>query len=129
MLKPGFLVRMMLISVVILGAGMVLGQNYPTQTVRLITAAPGSGIDFTARLLAQGLAKSLGQPVVVENRSTIISIEAGAKAPSDGYTLLLAGSSLWLLPSMRKVPWDPVKDFAPISLVTFSPLIVVLGQR
>lgn len=127
MLKQYSFALKFLIAVIFPGAGMVSAQSYPTKPIRLITAEPGSGIDFTARLLAQGLTNSLGQPVVIENRPTIISLEAGSKAQPDGYTLITAGNSMWNLPDMQSnTKWDPVKDFAPISLVTSSPLILTI---
>src|SRR5262249_29841724 len=73
---------------------------------------------------ARGL---LGQPVIVDNRGGVIGTEVVAKSAADGYTLLLQGSVLWLLPFMRdNVPWDPVRDFAPVSMVTTSPNVIAV---
>ncbi len=109
------------------GAG-VYGQNYPSKAIRIVTVNVGGGGDFASRLIAQPLAVNLGQPVIVENRpSGSIPGEVVAKAPPDGYTLLLQGVSHWLLPFFQdNLPWDPVKDFAPITMVATAPLVLVI---
>ncbi len=104
-------------------------QDYPTRTIRILTAAAGGGVDFAARLIAQGLTTSFGQPVVVENRggSALVAADPVLKAAPDGYTLIFYGSGLWLTPFMRdKSPYDPVRDFAPISLTNRSPNVLVV---
>src|SRR4051812_13013838 len=106
-----------------------LGQDYPSKPTRIYPAGAGGGVDFAARLLAQGLSSSLGQPVVVENRggSAVVAAEPVAKSAPDGYTLIFYGSGFWLTPFMRdKTPYDPVKDFAPISLTNRSPNVLVV---
>jgi tripartite-type tricarboxylate transporter receptor subunit TctC len=117
-------------------AGMATGvcaaesQNFPTKPIRIITAQAGGGNDFAARLIAQGLTQSLGRPVIVENRggSVVLGAEIIAKAPPDGYTLLLYGNNLWLLPFMRdKVRYDPLNDFTPITLAVNSPNVLVVN--
>jgi tripartite-type tricarboxylate transporter receptor subunit TctC len=80
-------------------------------------------------MIAPGLIASLGQQVVVENRGGAggaIAIDAVAKAPADGYTLLLYSNAMWTLPVLKKVPFDPIRDFAPISLVAMAPSILVV---
>lgn len=87
---------------------------------------PGSANDIVARLIAQEIRAGLGQPVVVDNRGTVAA-ELVARAPADGYTLLLYGSAVWLSPFIRaSTPYDPVKDFAPVTLVASSPNVVVV---
>ncbi len=104
-----------------------LPGDYPNKSVRIVTVAAGGGADSVARPIAQSLTGSLGQPVIVENRPTIIAIETVARAPSDGYTLLVAGSTIWILPLLQSnLPWDPVRDFSPIALATASPLVLVV---
>lgn len=106
-----------------------MAQEFPSKTLRLITASPGGGTDFAARLIATRLSPALGQQVVVENRggSGIVAGEQLAKAPADGHTLLLYGSGIWLLPFMRdRMPFDPVKDFAPVSITNSSPNALVV---
>jgi len=106
------------------------GQDYPTRPVRLIVpTAPGGGTDISARLIAPKLAEFLGQQVLVENRAggnTSVGVEYVAKSPPDGYTLLMGISSIAINPhTQSKVPYDPIKDFAPISQVVVVPLILV----
>ncbi len=101
-------------------------QAWPTKPIRIVTVAPGSANDIVARLIAQELRPALGQAVIVDNRGAIAA-EIVARAPADGYTLLLYGSAVWLSPFIRShTPYDPVKDFAPITLVAASPNIVVV---
>ncbi len=106
-------------------AAAAMAQSYPSKPVRIVTVAPGSANDIVARLIAQELRPALGQTVIVDNRGTIAA-EVVARAPADGYTLLLYGSAVWLSPFIRSnTPYDPVKDFAPLTLVASSPNIVV----
>ncbi|HKA41231.1 MAG TPA: tripartite tricarboxylate transporter substrate binding protein [Burkholderiales bacterium] len=107
--------------------GVVVAQEFPTKPIRIVTAEPGGGNDFAARVVAQGLG-SLGQPVIVENRpSGVIPGAIVAKAPPDGYTLLAYGVSLWMAPFLQNdIPYDPVRDFAPVTLVASSPGVLVV---
>jgi len=101
-------------------------QPYPYKPVRIVTSSAGGGNDFATRVIAQGISASLGQQVVVDNRSSDIPGEIVKNAAADGYTLLVAGSSHWLLPFlMSKSPLDPVKDYAPITLAVTSPNVIV----
>lgn len=105
------------------------GQDYPNRTIRMIAPSAGSNSDLSARLIAQGLSGSLGQQVIVDNRSGSVTIpgELAAKATADGYTLIFIASSLWLLPFMQdNVPFDPVRDFAPITAAGSAPGILVV---
>src|SRR3954469_11465056 len=111
------------------GADAAWAQTYPTRPVRLIAAsAPGGTSDILARLLAQQLTSDLGQTFVVENRagaSGIIGTDLVAKAAPDGYTLLLIQPSLTINPHIfARVPYDAVRDFAPISLIVDVPQVV-----
>ena len=105
--------------------------NYPTRAVRVIVpSSPGGGTDISARILAPQLTHFLGQQVIVENRpgaGTMIGGEAVARAAPDGYTLLMGISTLAINPAMyKKVPYDALKDFAPISqAVSLSNVLVV----
>jgi tripartite-type tricarboxylate transporter receptor subunit TctC len=111
------------------------GPNYPTRPIRLICPyVPGGGADIFSRTVAQKLAESLGQTVVVDNRAGAnggIGTGIVAKATPDGYTLLLANSGpMTINPVLyRKVPYDPVRDFAPISLgaIYFYVLVTLPG--
>lgn len=100
-------------------------QAYPVKPVRIVTVAPGSANDLVARLVAQEARATLGQTVIVDNRGTIAA-ELVARSPADGYTLLLYGSAVWLSPFIRATPYDPLKDFAPVTLVASSPNVVVV---
>lgn len=106
-------------------------QSYPTRPVRLVVpSSPGGGTDITARIIAPRLGEYLGQQVVVENRpgaGTMIGGEVVARAAPDGYTLLMGISTLAINPAMyKKVPYDALKDFAPISQVVLLPNILVV---
>jgi tripartite-type tricarboxylate transporter receptor subunit TctC len=111
-------------------AGPAAAQNYPTRIVSLVVPYPAGGsVDGVARILAQSLAERLGQSVIVENRAGgaggIVGANYVAKAAPDGYTLLLTASIHVITPFLAKrMPYDVVKDFTPISLVATGPLIV-----
>jgi tripartite-type tricarboxylate transporter receptor subunit TctC len=101
-------------------------QDYPIKPIHIIAPFPaGGGYDFLSRLIAPELSKSFGQPVIVENKAGAngnIGTDAVAKAAPDGYTLLMGGNSpLALNVGLYKLPYDPVKDFAPISRVATQP--------
>ncbi|MGE5465705.1 MAG: Bug family tripartite tricarboxylate transporter substrate binding protein [Methanocella sp.] len=107
-------------------------QNYPVKPVRIISPyAPGGIGDLIPRAVAFGLTEGLGQQVIVENKpggSQIIGMQAAAKSPPDGYTLVLGSvTSLVIVPNSHKnVPYDPVNDFAPIALCVTTPLYLVV---
>ena len=108
-----------------------LAQAYPERPIRVIVPyAPGGGTDITTRTVAVRLAESLKSPVVVDNRPGAagnIGKETAARATPDGYTLLTAGLSFAVNPSLfSKLGYHPVKDFEPISLIATAPLIVVV---
>jgi tripartite-type tricarboxylate transporter receptor subunit TctC len=112
-------------------AGSVSAQTYPTKPVKIVVpSAPGGGTDIVARLLAQSFSKALGQNFIVENKpgaGNLIGIETVARAPADGYTLLFVASPLVLNPILfKKVNYDPIKDFSPISLAATAPNILVV---
>jgi tripartite-type tricarboxylate transporter receptor subunit TctC len=93
----------------------------------VVTSSIGGGNDLATRIIAQALAPALGQPVVVDNRQNDIPGELVKQAAPDGYTLLVAGSSHWLLPYLRtQVPFDPIRDYAPITLAVRSPNVIVV---
>jgi tripartite-type tricarboxylate transporter receptor subunit TctC len=103
-------------------------QPYPAKVVRIVASEAGGAGDFVARLLAQGLAGSFGQPVVVDNRvGGVIAGDVVARSAPDGYTVLLYGNTLWLLPLMRKqVPYDPHRDFSPVTLISRAPAMLLV---
>jgi tripartite-type tricarboxylate transporter receptor subunit TctC len=106
-------------------------QSYPSKAVRLVVPfAPGGSTDIIGRVVAQKLNEMWGQPVLVDNRaggSTVIGTEIVAKAPADGHTLLVTPAPFTIVPSlMPKLPYDPHKDFEPITLINTTPLVVVV---
>jgi len=101
-------------------------QNYPTKTVRVVTSPAGGGNDFPARLIALALSKTLGQQFIVDNRPTVLIADIVAKSPPDGHTLLVTGSAHWIGPLVEKVTYDPIRDFASITLIDRSPSVLVV---
>jgi tripartite-type tricarboxylate transporter receptor subunit TctC len=111
-------------------AGLAHAQAYPNKPVRMIVPfAAGGGTDIVARTMAPKLSEAFGQPFVVENRAGAnanIGMDLVAKSPADGYTLSFTSSSLAINPSLyKKLTYDPIKDFAPITLATLIPFILV----
>ncbi len=108
---------------------------YPSRPVRIVVPyAPGGSTDLLARIVAERIAPELGQPVVVENRpggGAIIGSEAVARAASDGHTLLMAtnGSHAINVAIFRNLPYDPVRDFAPVTIVASVPLVLVVAPN
>src|SRR5262245_26706884 len=100
--------------------------NYPEKPIRIITVEAGGGGDLVANLVAKGLADAFRQRVEVDNRLETLAIDLVAKAPSDGYTLLIFGSPFWIRPLVQSTSYDPVRDFAPIAILTMSPLVLVV---
>lgn len=129
MLLGRFVLRVLLVGAMTFGATVVSGQNYPNKLIRIVASEAGGGGDLAARVIAQELTKSMGQPVVVENRGGgVIAGEVVAKAPPDGYTLLFYGDTFWLLPLMRSyVSYDPIRDFLPITSTVTTPLVLVVN--
>ncbi|HEX2829255.1 MAG TPA: tripartite tricarboxylate transporter substrate binding protein [Burkholderiales bacterium] len=113
------------VAVALLAAAAVAHAqaNYPVKPIRIIVPfSPGGSLDLVSRALAKPMSAELGHPVIVDNRAGAggtIGIEAAARAPADGYTLLAIQSSITINPSLLKsVPYDPIKDFDPISKVS-----------
>jgi tripartite-type tricarboxylate transporter receptor subunit TctC len=127
MLIKRFVAWMFSIGMMVLGAGVVFGQNYPNKPIRIVASAAGGSGDFAARLIAQGLSGVLSQQVVVDNRGGVIPGEIVSKAPPDGYTLLIDAASFWIGPLLQETPYDPVKDFAPVTLTDSAPNVLVVN--
>ena len=111
-------------------AAPALAQDYPNKPIKIIVPFPaGQASDSIARLVGEQLGKSLGQPVVVENKPGAggnIGTDMGAKAPADGYTLTMATAALPISKNVYpKLPFDPERDFSPITLMTITPLVLV----
>jgi tripartite-type tricarboxylate transporter receptor subunit TctC len=110
--------------------GSASAQDATSKPRRIVTIEAGGGNDSVARLVALGWGNQLGQRVIVENRggaSGIIAGETVVKAAPDSHTLLSMSGSLWLLPFMQNVPYDPVKDLMPVTLSVTSPNILVVN--
>jgi tripartite-type tricarboxylate transporter receptor subunit TctC len=123
--------RRTLILVGLLCLGSAAAQTYPARTVRLIAhSSPGGTSDILGRLVAQKLTEALGQQVVVENRagaSGIIGVDVAAKSAPDGYTLLITQTSIAINPSMfAKLPYNALRDFAPITQLVAAPNLLVV---
>jgi tripartite-type tricarboxylate transporter receptor subunit TctC len=115
----------------VFACGFADAQSYPAKPVRmLVPFPPGGGTDYTARLISQKLTEIWGQQVIVDNRpgaSTTIASEIVAKAPADGYTLIMGSTNHTINPSLYpRIPYDTIKDFAPVTVaVTASYVLVV----
>ena len=127
--------RLWIASALALGAGFSLAphaQEFPTRPVRVIVPfSPGGAVDGPMRMIAQELGKRWGQQVVVENKpgaGATIGSEMVAKAAPDGYTLLLASQTNAISATLyTKLPFDPIEDFAPISLIGREPGVLVVN--
>jgi tripartite-type tricarboxylate transporter receptor subunit TctC len=115
-----------------LGAGAAQGQPYPTKPVRIVVPfAPGGNVDLVARAIAPSLAAGLGQQVIVDNRpgaSGLPGTQLVARSPADGYTILAMANTFAVVPSLIRNPgYDPLRDFAGISLTCLVPQVLVVN--
>ena len=109
-----------------------LSADYPERPIRMIVGfTPGGGTDQVARIVGTKISESFGQQVVIDNRPGAggnIATEIAAKAPSDGYSLIMVSGSFAVNPSLhKKLLYDPIKDFAPVTQVAFSQYILTLS--
>ena len=128
-----FLGFMFSVSALLLAFGSAAQPTYPEKPIRIVVPfPPGSNPDTVARLLGQKLTETLDQPIVVDNAAGAagnIAAERVAKATPDGYTLGLLGQpQLAVNPGLSKLTYDPIRDFAPITLVTASPFVLVVNN-
>src|SRR5262249_28066106 len=118
----------------LMAAGSVRAQGYPTRAITIIVPQPpGGGTDIISRIIADQLAKQLGQAVIVENRTgagTVVGPAAAASAEGDGYTLLAGlSANMAVNPSLfAKLPYDPIRDFAPVAMLAQYPFVVVVSK-
>jgi tripartite-type tricarboxylate transporter receptor subunit TctC len=124
-----------LIGLMFAGASIMssaaFAQSYPSRPVRIVSAfAAGGTNDIIARIISPRFSELLGQQIIVENRpgaGGVIGTEMVAKAPADGYTLTIATSTTHAIaPALRKLPYDPVKDFSPVGLIGVTPYVVIV---
>ena len=108
-----------------MAATPALAQVYPAKVIRIVTVGAGGGSDFASRLIAPPLAAALGQQVIVDNRG-LLAADISAKAPPDGYTLLLIGQALWLMQFMRDHVTASIDDFTSVTMATQTANILVV---
>src|SRR6185295_6240699 len=120
------IVGMFAVAGLFLGGGVAYAQDYPVKLIRIITSPPGGGNDFAARLIMKGLIERVGWQVVIDNRPTIIAAEVAARAAPDGYSLLVAGGTFITGHLIEKMSYEPLRDFASISLTHLQPNILVV---
>ena len=122
------------LATVLMLAGAAHAQSWPSRPIRwIVPYTPGGITDTVTRLVTQKLAEALGQPIVVENRpgaNSIVGVDLVAKAAPDGYTFLtvIAGHAVNATLYAGKLPFDPVRSFAPVSLVASAPLIITASN-
>jgi tripartite-type tricarboxylate transporter receptor subunit TctC len=114
-----------------LAATSVFAQTYPNRPVKIVVPwPPGQATDIAARVVAERLQKSLGEPFVIENKPGAggsIGSDAVAKSAPDGYTLLAASSGpISIMPNLQKTPYDSLRDFAPVSMIAAAPFALVV---
>ncbi len=122
----------LIISLMVFGAGAVFAQGYPTKPIMIVPYPAGGQTDVLARMTAQKLSDELGKPVVVENRpgaSGMLGSQAVSTSAPDGYTLLFSGSGAFCFGHLmaKKPLYDPVRNFTALSLVSYSPMMIVVN--
>ncbi len=127
-MKAQMAVALSSLGIVFAGSGPIYAQSYPAKPIRVFTAGVGGGADLSARIIAKELPARLGQPMTVENRggAGYVSADIVAKAPPDGYTILVYGPPFWIGPLMEKTSYDPLRDFIPITLTLSAPNILAV---
>ena len=127
MLKSRLALWIFLVGIAGFCAGSVFGQEYPAKPVRMVAQNPGGSGDTAARLMAPVLSAAWGHQVIVDNRTTIGAMETAVKAPPDGYTILITGSSFWVATLFQKnLPYDPVRDFTPVTMTHTQPNVLAV---
>lgn len=134
MLKSGTLAAAALATLALSAHSSAHAQSFPSQPVKIVVPfAPGGSTDVGARIINAKLSALWGQPVLIENRAganTVIGTELVAKAPGDGYTLLMTSTAIVVNPTMvAKLPYDTVNDFIPITIVSASPFAIVAANN
>jgi tripartite-type tricarboxylate transporter receptor subunit TctC len=109
------------------GVNVHAQDKYPTRPVRIVTATPGGGNDFLARMVAPPLGTALGQQIIVDNRPSRLVGGIVARSTPDGYTLVIGGSTMQYTPLMEKMDYNAITDFTPVSLLERSPNVLVVN--
>ena len=122
--------RLLIMPLAVLATTSAYAQSYPDKAIRMIVPfSAGAGTDLLSRVIARKLQEAWGQNMIVENRpggGTIIGVEIAAKAPPDGYTLVMVTPSFIInATGIKKLPYDSIRDFAPVTLFATSPLLLV----
>ena len=123
--------KALIAALMLAGAGAACGQAYPNRPIRIVVPYPAGGAtDQMARIIQQPLAEMLGQPIIIDNKAGAggaIGTDAVAKAAPDGYTLTFGNSGPNSMgPAIKKTPYDPIRDLAPISFVANVPLFLAV---
>src|SRR5437868_6078521 len=125
--------RLAVLALLFLLAAHAPAQDYPAKPIRIVVGySAGGGNDIIVRVMTPEMSKSLGQPVIVENKpgaQSIIAAEYVAKQPPDGYTVFMGPSGPMTInpATYSKLPYDPVRDFVPVSMISTFPLIAVVN--
>jgi tripartite-type tricarboxylate transporter receptor subunit TctC len=132
-MKHPFLAAMTVAAAALVGSALAAGAqtSYPTKPIRLIVPeVPGSAADLMSRIIGKQLGEALGQPVTFENQFLEAGVEMGIKAPPDGYTLIYGSSgNLALLPHVKKVAFDPLKDLTPVARFVVQPTLIATNSK
>ena len=128
-----FYVKILALLLALFTASIAPAAEFPTKPIKLVVPfPPGGAVDALGRLVGQKTSEILGQPIVIDNRAGAagsIGTDIVAKSAPDGYTLLMGStSSLSVIPNLQKVPYDPIKDFTPVSLVAYIPHVLVINN-
>jgi tripartite-type tricarboxylate transporter receptor subunit TctC len=117
------------LSLIVSSANGAAAPDFPNKPVRIVAPGAGGSADFVARMLASGMFAGSGYQVVVDNRGNgVVFVEVASRATPDGYTVVVAGNSLWIGPLMRaQSPYDPIRDFVPVTLASTSPTVLVIN--
>ncbi len=122
--------RLIAVMIAAAAAATAQAQTFPSKPIRIIVPfAPGGAVDLTSRMLGEHVSKGLGQPVMVDNRpgaGAVIGYELGAKAAPDGHTMLMVYPSFIINPSIRRVQYDPLRDFRAITQVASLPMTIAV---
>jgi tripartite-type tricarboxylate transporter receptor subunit TctC len=132
-MKHQFMAAMTVAAATLVGSALAAGaqESYPSKPIRLIVPeVPGSAADLMSRIIGQRLGEALGQPVTFENQFLEAGVEMGIKATPDGYTLIYGSSgNLALLPHVKKVSFDPLKDLTPVARFVIQPTLIATNAK